>query len=139
MIGSLFAGVLIVLSKIDLETRLVPNRIVLPAIAVILLAQLVAHPDRRIEFLVATIGSGLFLLIPLLVYPAGMGLGDVKLAMLLGAGLGAAVITAFVIGFLAAFFVAVAILVTRGAEGRKIGIPFVPFLALGGLVALLIA
>ena len=120
LIGSVFAGVLIVLSKIDLETRLVPNRIVLPADG--------AHPRRAARGAPSTgasssssqpWASGLFLLIPLLVYPARTGLGDVKLAMLLGAGLGGAVITAFVVGFLAAFFVAVGILVTRGAEGRE--------------------
>jgi leader peptidase (prepilin peptidase) / N-methyltransferase len=128
--------VLVVLTVIDVERRIVPNRIVLPATAVVFLAQLVVHDDRRLEFLLATVGAGLFLLVPLLVYPAGMGLGDVKLAMLLGAGLGMSVVMAFVVGFMTAFFVAVGILVSRGVDGRKVAIPFVPFLALGGLVAL---
>jgi leader peptidase (prepilin peptidase) / N-methyltransferase len=128
--------VLVVLSAIDLEQRIVPNVIVLPATAVVLAGNLIVFPDRRLEFVAAMLGAGLLLLLPLLVYPAGMGKGDVKLAMLLGAGLGQAVIAAFVVGFLAAFIVAVGILALRGSEARKTGIPFVPFLTLGGLVAL---
>jgi leader peptidase (prepilin peptidase)/N-methyltransferase len=65
-----------------------------------------------------------------------MGLGDVKLAILLGAGLGASVVAALVVGLLAGFVAAVFLLVTRGSAARKMAIPFVPFLALGGLVAL---
>jgi prepilin signal peptidase PulO-like enzyme (type II secretory pathway) len=80
--------VLVVLSAIDLEQRIVPNVIVLPATAVVLAGNLVVFPDRRLEFVGAMLGAGLLLLLPLLVYPAGMGKGDVKLAMLLGAGLG---------------------------------------------------
>jgi leader peptidase (prepilin peptidase)/N-methyltransferase len=138
LIASLFAGVLVVLAAIDVDRRIVPNRIVLPAIAVVLAGELLVQPDHRLEYVLATVGAGLFLLVPFAFYPAGLGLGDVKLAMLLGAGLGAAVVTAFVVGFMAAFFFAVAILVSRGSAGRKVGIPFVPFLAAGGLVALLL-
>lgn len=100
------------------------------------MGQLALYQDRRLEFVLATVGAGLLLFLPLLLYPAGMGLGDVKLAMLLGAGLGASVVTAFVVGLLAAFVAAVAILIARGSAGRKIAIPFVPFLALGGFAAL---
>jgi leader peptidase (prepilin peptidase) / N-methyltransferase len=136
LVSAVFAGVLVVLTTIDIERRIVPNRIVLPATGVVLLAQMVVHPDHRLEYVVATIGAGLFLLLPKLIYPAGMGLGDVKLAMLLGAGLGAAVVMAFVVGLLAGFVAALVILATRGAGARKMAIPFVPFLAFGGLVAL---
>jgi prepilin signal peptidase PulO-like enzyme (type II secretory pathway) len=93
-------------------------------------------PRSALGFFVAALGAGLILLLPLLVYPAGMGKGDVKLAMLLGAGLGAQVVSAFVVGFLTAFIFAVGILAVRGGAARKQGIPFVPFLAAGGLVAL---
>jgi prepilin signal peptidase PulO-like enzyme (type II secretory pathway) len=68
-----------------------------------------------------------------------MGLGDVKLALLLGAGLGAAVVAAFVFGLLAGFVAAVFLLVRRGSAARKMAIPFVPFLAFGALVALFFA
>lgn len=136
LVAAVFAAVLVLLAAIDLEQRIVPNRIVLPATAVVLVGNLIVFSDRRAEFVLATVGAGLLLLLPLLIYPAGMGKGDVKLAMLLGAGLGAAVITAFVVGFLTAFIVALGILATRGVEARKTGIPFAPFLAAGGLVAL---
>lgn len=134
--SAVFAGVLVVLTAIDIERRIVPNKIVLPVTAVVLVAQMVVHPDHRPEYVVATVGAGLFLLLPLLIYPAGMGLGDVKLALLLGAGLGAGVVMAFVVGLLAGFIAAVVILVKQGSAARKRAIPFVPFLALGGLVAL---
>ena len=134
--SAVFAGVLVVLTAIDIERRIVPNKIVLPVTAVVLVAQMVVHPDHRPEYVVATVGAGLFLLLPLLIYPAGMGLGDVKLALLLGAGLGAGVVMAFVVGLLAGFVAAVVILVKQGSAARKTAIPFVPFLAFGGLVAL---
>jgi leader peptidase (prepilin peptidase)/N-methyltransferase len=73
----------------------------------------------------------------MLIYPAGMGFGDVKLAVLLGAGLGLTVMGALLIGLLAAFACAVVILVRKGSAGRKTAIPFGPFLAFGALVALL--
>ena len=139
LVSAIFGGVLVVLTAIDIERRIVPNRIVLPATAVVLLLQLVVHPDRRLEFVLATVGAGLFLLLPRLVYPAGMGLGDVKLAMLLGAGLGASVVAAFVVGLLAGFVAAVYLIVRRGSAARKMAIPFVPFLAFGALVALFFA
>jgi leader peptidase (prepilin peptidase) / N-methyltransferase len=139
LVSAIFAGVLVVLTAIDIERRIVPNRIVLPATAVVLVLQLVVHPDRRLEFVLAMLGAGLFLLLPRLLYPAGMGLGDVKLALLLGAGLGAGVVAAFVFGLLAGFVAAVYLLVTRGSAARKMAIPFVPFLAFGALVALFFA
>jgi leader peptidase (prepilin peptidase) / N-methyltransferase len=135
-VSAIFAGVLVVLTAIDIERRIVPNRIVLPATAVVLAGQLLLNPDRWLEFVLATVGAGLFLFLPRLLYPAGMGLGDVKLAMLLGAGLGASVVAAFVVGLLAGFVAAVYLLITRGSSARKMAIPFVPFLAFGGLVAL---
>ena len=138
LVGAMFGGVLVVLTAIDIERRIVPNRIVLPATGVILVCQVLLYPDRWVEFVLATLGAGLLLFLPRLFYPAGMGMGDVKLAMLLGAGLGAAVVAAFVVGLLAGFVAAVFLLVTRGSAARKMAIPFVPFLALGGLVALFV-
>jgi len=132
----MFGGVLVVLTAIDIERRIVPNRIVLPATGVILVCQVLLYPDRWVEFVLATLGAGLLLFLPRLFYPAGMGMGDVKLAMLLGAGLGASVVAAFVVGLLAGFVAAVFLIATRGSAARKMAIPFVPFLALGGLVAL---
>jgi leader peptidase (prepilin peptidase) / N-methyltransferase len=103
---------------------------------VILVAQVALSPDRALEWVLASVGAALFLLLPLLVYPKGMGMGDVKLALLLGAGLGLSVVPALVVGLLAGFVGAVIVLVVRGPAARKLAMPFVPFLAFGGLVAL---
>jgi leader peptidase (prepilin peptidase)/N-methyltransferase len=138
-VGSFFAVVLLVLSVIDLERRIIPDRIVLPATAVVLACQLAFFPDRGLEWMLASIGAAVFFLLPILVYPQGMGMGDVKLALLLGAGLGAAVVSALVVALLAVFLVACAILLRGGREARRRTIPFGPFLAFGGLVALFFA
>jgi leader peptidase (prepilin peptidase)/N-methyltransferase len=137
LISAFVAVVLVLISAIDIERRIIPNRIVLPAIAIVLVAQLAFYPDRALEWILAAVGAGLFFLIPILFYPSGMGLGDVKLAILLGATLGTAVMGALLIGLLAAAAFGIAILVRQGRAGRKTAIPFGPFLAFGALVALL--
>lgn len=129
-----FCAVLVAVSAIDLEHRIVPNRIVLPAAAVVLAAQLVRDPS--LEWPVAALGASGFLLAAALAYPRGMGMGDVKLALLLGAMLGWTVSVALLAGLLAAAVPAVAILIRRGRAARGVGIPFAPFLSLGAIVAL---
>src|SRR3954453_16936408 len=64
LIGALFGGVLVVLTAIDIEQRIVPNRIVLPATGIVLISQCVLFPDRRLEFVLATLGAGLLLFLP---------------------------------------------------------------------------
>jgi leader peptidase (prepilin peptidase)/N-methyltransferase len=137
--GLLAAGVLCVLgvlAVIDCEVRLLPNRIVLPAIAAVLAWQLAFLPERFAEATLAAVGAAAFLLLPSLFRRDAMGLGDVKLAALLGAALGAPVAFALAVGSLAAWPVALA-LVVRGASVRGATIPFGPFLALGAAVVLL--
>jgi leader peptidase (prepilin peptidase)/N-methyltransferase len=134
-IGAFFIVVLVALSLIDLEERRIPNRIVLPATAIVLAAQIVRDPDRTLEWAIAALGAALFFFIPRLLYPAGLGMGDVKLALLLGAALGGAVVVALLVATFAVLPVSLGILVVRGFEGRKAAIPFGPFLAFGGIVA----
>jgi leader peptidase (prepilin peptidase) / N-methyltransferase len=138
VIAACFAVVVLTLAAIDLEHRIIPNRIVIPAAALILATQIAVTPDGALEYAGAALGAALFLLLPLLVYPSGLGMGDVKLALLLGAGLGWAVVPAFVVGLLAAFVAAVVILARGGLAARKTALPFAPFLALGALVALFV-
>src|SRR5215210_4697193 len=88
VVAALFAAVLGVLSMIDLERRLIPNRIVLPAAGVMLAAQTALLPDRALEWLLAALGAAGLLLVLALIRPGGLGMGDVKLGLLLGAGLG---------------------------------------------------
>ena len=130
-----FCIVLVVIAAIDLEHRIVPNRIVLPAAAVALLAQMAREPS--IEWPLAALGASLFLFVAAIVYPRGMGMGDVKLALLLGAVLGRDVTVGLMIGFLSALVPAAVLFATKGARARHMTIPFAPFLALGAIVALL--
>jgi leader peptidase (prepilin peptidase) / N-methyltransferase len=137
--GVLAAGVLCVvgvLAVIDLDVRLLPNRIVLPAIAGALAWQLAFLPERFGEAVLAALGAAAFLLLPSLVRRGAMGMGDVKLAALLGAALGAPVALALAVGSLAAWPVAL-LLVVRRASVRGATIPFGPFLAFGAAVVLL--
>ena len=136
LVSAVFAPVLVLLTAIDLDRRLIPNAIVLPALAFVLVAQIAFFPDRTLEWVLASLGAALFFFLPLLIYPAGMGMGDVKLAALLGAALGKAAVLAVVAGLLAVSVVAVVILVREGLGARKKAIAFGPFLAFGGLLAL---
>jgi leader peptidase (prepilin peptidase)/N-methyltransferase len=133
-VASFFCVVLVVLSAIDLRHRIVPNRIVLPAAVVVLLAQTALEPSP--EWALAALGASGFLLVAALAYPAGMGMGDVKLALLLGAMLGRTVPVALMVGMFAALVPSVVLLARHGSAARKMGIPFAPFLAFGALVAL---
>jgi leader peptidase (prepilin peptidase) / N-methyltransferase len=133
-IASLFCLVLVAVSAIDAEHRLIPNRIVLPAAAVVLLAQTALKPSP--EWGIGAAGASGFLFAAALAYPAGMGMGDVKLALLLGAMLGRTVPIALFVGTFAALVPAVALFARHGAKARKMGIPLGPFLALGAVVAL---
>jgi leader peptidase (prepilin peptidase) / N-methyltransferase len=133
-IAAFFCAVLVVLSAIDIERFVVPNRIVLPAAAVVLVAKTAAHPS--VEWLAAGLGASLFLFLAALAYPRGMGMGDVKLALLLGFALGRTVPVAMFAGMLSALVPSVVLLARHGSAGRKMKIPFAPFLALGGVLAL---
>ena len=134
LVASFFCAVLVVLSSIDIERRIVPNKIVLPAAVVVLVAQTVLHPG--IEWLVAGLGASLFLLLAALAYPRGMGMGDVKLALLLGFMVGRTVPLALFAGMVLALVPSAVLFARHGAAARKMAIPFAPFLALGGVLAL---
>lgn len=134
LIGAAFCWILVVVSRTDLETRLIPNRIVLPGAVAILVARTLDDPG--IAWILGALAAGGLLFLVALVYPKGMGMGDVKLAAFLGAGLGGAVAVALFLGFVAGFFPAIAVLVRRGRAARKETIPYGPFLALGGVIAL---
>jgi leader peptidase (prepilin peptidase)/N-methyltransferase len=134
LVASFFCAVLVVISVTDFETYTIPNRIVLPSAAVVLVAQTILHPSP--EWAIAGLGAALFLFLLALAYPAGMGMGDVKLALLLGFMLGKNVIVAILLGTIAALVPGIVMLIRHGGAARKMKIPFGPFLALGGVVAL---
>jgi leader peptidase (prepilin peptidase) / N-methyltransferase len=133
-----FSCVLVVLSATDLERRLLPNRIVVPSTILVLAARIALEPGRAQEWILGGLGAFAFFFVIALVYPGGLGMGDVKLAALLGVGLGAAVVPAFVIGMTAAAVFAIALLVRDGAAARKATIAYGPFLAFGALIALFV-
>jgi leader peptidase (prepilin peptidase) / N-methyltransferase len=133
-VAAFFCAVLVAGSAIDFEHRIIPNRIVLPAAVVVLVAQtaLTLSP----QWALGAAGASGFLLAAALAYPAGMGMGDVKLALLMGAALGKTVSVALMLGMVAAMIPGSVILAKHGKAGRKMGLPFGPFLALGSVVAL---
>jgi leader peptidase (prepilin peptidase)/N-methyltransferase len=128
--------VLVLLAAIDLDRRLIPNVIVLPATAALLLAQIAFFPGRTVEWLLASFLAAVFLFLPLLVFPSGMGMGDVKLAALLGAVLGKSVAAAIFAGVIAGALFSIGVLVREGMNARKKAIAYGPFLAFGGLLIL---
>jgi leader peptidase (prepilin peptidase)/N-methyltransferase len=137
MLAAWVLAVLAVLAAIDLEERLLPNRIVGPAMAGAVLWQAVFFRGRLAECLLAGIAAGAVLLLPSLLQPGAVGMGDVKVAAFLGLVLGGDVVVAMIAGSLAAAPVALAMLLVGGAGARRSALPFGPFLALGAGIALL--
>jgi leader peptidase (prepilin peptidase) / N-methyltransferase len=132
--GLALVATLVVVAVIDLEYRIVPNRVLAPAAVAALALWALADPGRLPENLAAAAAAGGFLLLLALAYPAGMGMGDVKLAAVMGLFLGRSVAPALLAGFALGAAVGVGILMARGASARKQAIPFAPFLAVGGVV-----
>ena len=131
-----FCALLVTLSAIDAQHRIVPNRIVLPAAAVVLVARTLLDPSP--EWLLGAVGASGFLFLAVLAYPKGLGMGDVKLALLLGAMLGATVSVALFVGFLAGLVPAVVLFARYGSAARKMAVPLVPFLSVGAVIALFV-
>lgn len=138
LIAAAGLAVLVALAAIDVRRRRIPNAIVLPAAAAVLAAQCAATPDRAREWIVASLGTFAFLLGAHVVYPAGLGMGDVKLGLLLGALLGARTPSALLVGLIAMGAAGLVIVALHGLSRRKTALPLAPFLLLGSLVALLL-
>jgi len=125
---------LVVVTATDLSHRIVPNVVVVPAAVVVLALMTAAQPSP--EWAIGAFGASLFLLLAALAYPGGMGMGDVKLALLMGAALGRNVPVALFLGMLLALVPSIVLFARHGGKARKMAIPFAPFLALGTVVAL---
>lgn len=133
-VAAFFCATLVTISATDLSHRIVPNVIVLPAAAIVLAAMTVLEPSA--EWALGAFGAALFLFLAALAHPKGMGMGDVKLALLLGAMLGRTVPVGLMLGMLAALVPSAVLFARHGSAARKMKIPFAPFLSLGGVVAL---
>ena len=132
-----FVAMLIAVADIDLEHRVVPNKILLPVAVWGAAASAVVRTGALPELLIAGAGAFTFLLVAALIHPAGMGMGDVKLAGVMGLYLGVSVVPALLVAFLSGSIAGLALMLRHGSQGRKKGVPFAPFLALGGVVGLL--
>jgi leader peptidase (prepilin peptidase) / N-methyltransferase len=136
VLGLLLVTVLVPITLIDLDHRIIPNKITGPAAVAALIAIAALDPDFLLEAVIGGLAGGGFFFIAAVLYPRGMGMGDVKLAGVLGVYLGRAVAPAILIALIAGVMVGAAIIARKGAkEGRKTAVPFGPFLALGGIVA----
>jgi leader peptidase (prepilin peptidase) / N-methyltransferase len=136
ILGIVLVLLLVPVTLIDLDHHLIPNKITYPGfvLGVALVAGLAT--DDLVEHLIASAAAGGFLFLAWFFYPRGMGMGDVKLAGLLGLYLGRAVAPAILIALIAGVVLGAAIIARKGAkEGRKTAVPFGPFLALGGMLA----
>jgi leader peptidase (prepilin peptidase)/N-methyltransferase len=137
VLGLLLVTALVPITLIDLDRRLILNAITLPASIAAVVAAAVLDPGFVPEQLVSGVAAGGAFLLTALLYPRGMGMGDVKLAGMLGLYLGRAVAPAIFIALIAGVLVGAVIIARQGArEGRKTAVPFGPFLALGAVVAL---
>jgi len=136
LVGGVWLAALALLTLKDLEERRIPNVIVLPTAALVLLAVAILHPDRLAEAVGAAVAAAAFLFLPGLIARGGVGMGDVKLAFLLGTALGRGVAAALLLGCLAAAIAGLVLIVRNGAAARKKTLPFAPFLVFGAVAAL---
>jgi leader peptidase (prepilin peptidase) / N-methyltransferase len=136
-LGLIFVTVLVAVTLTDLERRVIPNSILLVAAVCCLAVAAAADPGSLPERCIAAAAAGGLLLGALLAYPRGMGMGDVKLAAVMGLFLGRSVAPALIVAFAAGALYGIVLMLRHGAAARKSAIPFGPFLALGGVVGLL--
>jgi leader peptidase (prepilin peptidase)/N-methyltransferase len=136
VLGLLLVTALVPITLIDLDHRIIPNRITGPAAIAALVVIAALDTDFLLEAVISAVAGGGFFFIAAVLYPRGMGMGDVKLAGVLGLYLGRAVAPAILIALVAGVVLGAAIIARKGAvEGRKTAVPFGPFLALGGIIA----
>jgi leader peptidase (prepilin peptidase) / N-methyltransferase len=137
-LGLAFVLLLVPVTLIDLDHRIIPNRLMLIGAVVSPAILALTAPADLPEHLIAAAAAGGFLLIAAIAYPRGMGMGDVKLAAVMGLFLGRSVGPAMFVALIAGTLVGALVIARKGArEGRKTAVPFGPFLAFGGLVGLL--
>ena len=133
----LLTALIVPASVIDLNHRIIPNAINFPGALLVFAVATIAQPDRFAEFAIGGAGCFVFLGLAWVVSPKGMGLGDVKMALMIGLGTGRYAVVAMFTGFLASTVLSVYLLTRRGAKARKTTFPFGPFLAFGTVIALL--
>ena len=137
LLGLALVILLVPVTLIDLDHRIIPNVLMLIGTVVAIALVLVTDSGGIVEHLLACVAAGGFFFVAAVAYPAGMGMGDVKLAGVLGLFLGREVGVAVFAALIGGSIVGALIIARKGAkEGRKTAVPFGPFLALGGVLAL---
>jgi leader peptidase (prepilin peptidase)/N-methyltransferase len=132
----IFIGALVAITVIDLEHRIIPNRITAPLAVTAVALTALLEPHQLPERLVAAAVAGSVFTAIVLAYPAGMGMGDAKLIAVMGLVLGRSIAVGLLVALVFGTVVGIAVMVRRGvSRGRRTVIPFGPFLALGGIVA----
>jgi leader peptidase (prepilin peptidase) / N-methyltransferase len=134
--GASLLALLLTVSAADLRARIVPNRALAVATLIIVPLAAALEPASLPERGLAALGGGGFLLAAALIRPGAMGLGDVKLAGVLGLYLGRGVAAALLVAFVSGSLLGLALIARHGWAARSRTIPFAPFLPLGALVAL---
>jgi leader peptidase (prepilin peptidase) / N-methyltransferase len=137
-LGLAFVLLLVPVTVIDIDFRIIPNKLMIAGAVAAPVILALTQPGELPEHLIAAGAAGGFLLVAAIAYPAGMGMGDVKLAFVMGLFLGRDVGPALLVALVAGSIAGLAIMARKGvAEGRKTAVPFGPFLAFGGIVGLL--
>lgn len=136
-IGCVCIAMLTTTTLTDLERRIIPNKVLLTGAVICMAIAVLTDPAGVPERLIAAAAGGLVFFLVALAVPQGMGLGDVKLVATMGLFLGRGLAPAVLIALLTGSLVGIAIMIRRGAGARKSTIPFGPFLAFGGAVAIL--
>ena len=138
VLGLVLVAFLVPIALIDIDHRIIPNRLTLPAAVLAVVLGTALDPGGQVERLIAGAAAAAVLGLPALLRPTGMGMGDAKLVGVLGLFLGAAIVPAFFVAFVVGTVVGIGVIARKGmAVGRKTPIPFGPFLALGGIVGVL--
>lgn len=137
LLGLVFVTALLAVTLTDLDRRVIPNKVLLVAAVLGVAIAAIGDPSSLPERAMAAAAAGGGLLLVVLAYPRGMGLGDVKLAAVMGLFLGRNVAPAILVALLVGSVVGLVLIARHGPAARKRAIPFGPFLALGGVVALL--
>jgi len=136
VIAALTGPVLVVLSAIDIQRRIIPNRIVLPAAALVLVVHVAMAPAQTAEWVLAPLTAAVVLAIPTVLGRDWIGMGDAKLALLLGAALGWGVIVAVLLAFVSTLPAALFLVARDGIGARKSKLAMGPFLALGAMLVM---
>ncbi len=130
-----FIAAMVTIAFIDYDHMIIPNRIVLPGTLLGLIASVALHPQKWWVYVAGSLGAAAFMFALAMLWPGGMGPGDIKMALFMGAVLGAHVLVAMFAAFLFGSIAGVYMMVVQ-KRSRKAKIPFGPYLALGAVLAI---